>query len=320
MQTHPGPIAPLLPPGHGLFRQLVYSKEKIPPVLFVNVYKMGASIKILREVGCECIVTMPSILEEALPHLLEEGIADKLRWILMAGENCSPQKRTYFKKYFPNAFFDFSYGFAESVGVVAYRCLELEKKDPNIFHPLPERLIEVIDDNGRPAKEGEVGEIVVTSLQNNAFPLIRYRTGDAGILRKSKCMCGREVELELLGRINNDFIRVSGLTLHEKALALAISEFSESFEPRYMLEIHEKEVGTKIVPELRLKLIPKCKTLVLSEEEITKVISKNLKVSTSKNLVDAISMGIISGITVEYVSEIPKSSEKYMSIVSYLNK
>jgi len=62
-------------------------------------------------------------------------------------------------------------------------------------------IVEIINENGEPANPGEIGEIVVTDLDNYAFPFIRYKIGDLGILKDPdyKCSCG--VNLPMLERV-----------------------------------------------------------------------------------------------------------------------
>lgn len=56
-------------------------------------------------------------------------------------------------------------------------------------------IIEVINEKGEQCKPGELGELVVTDLDNYVFPFIRYKIGDIGILSERKCECGRPFPL-----------------------------------------------------------------------------------------------------------------------------
>ena len=63
-------------------------------------------------------------------------------------------------------------------------------------------LLEILVD-GRPAEIGEVGEVVITDLNNFSFPLIRFRLGDlARAVEQTPCPCGRSLKLigEIQGR------------------------------------------------------------------------------------------------------------------------
>ncbi|MGI8970525.1 MAG: glycosyltransferase [Dehalococcoidia bacterium] len=76
------------------------------------------------------------------------------------------------------------YGPSE-MGMFAGQC------EQGTYHVFPHLVVlEVLDDAGRRCREGEVGAIHVTSLANDAAPLIRYSTGDRGALGPAGCACG----------------------------------------------------------------------------------------------------------------------------------
>ena len=67
-------------------------------------------------------------------------------------------------------------------------------------------LIEIIDPvTGAPLPEGQVGELVLTTLQREAMPLVRYRTGDAASLLPGPCACGSP--LHRLGPVLGRYVR-----------------------------------------------------------------------------------------------------------------
>jgi phenylacetate-CoA ligase len=80
------------------------------------------------------------------------------------------------------------YGSREFSGI-AYQC----GYSPN-YHVMDESYIVEILVNGRRAKPGELGEVVITDLNNYSFPLIRYRVGDLAIaVEQVDCPCGRKL-------------------------------------------------------------------------------------------------------------------------------
>jgi phenylacetate-coenzyme A ligase PaaK-like adenylate-forming protein len=79
------------------------------------------------------------------------------------------------------------YGLTESGYGLAYQCMAAEA------HHLRdgEFIAEIVDPSGgRPLEDGSWGELVITSLMNEAMPLIRYRTGDITRLITAPCACG----------------------------------------------------------------------------------------------------------------------------------
>lgn len=66
-------------------------------------------------------------------------------------------------------------------------------------------LFEVVDNNGSPLPDGQWGELVFSTLNRRAMPLIRYRTGDMGRFLTAACPCGTPLKTaeRVKGRINN---------------------------------------------------------------------------------------------------------------------
>ena len=81
------------------------------------------------------------------------------------------------------------YGLTEVLGPgVAFECSEQTGMHINEDH----FIVEVIDpDTGEVLPEGEQGELVFTCITKEAFPILRYRTRDIGVIHRGKCSCGR---------------------------------------------------------------------------------------------------------------------------------
>lgn len=87
-------------------------------------------------------------------------------------------------------------------------------------HVHPELIIvEIIGDDNLPVKDGEVGEVVVTTLGVEGMPLLRFRTGDMSSKITAKCACGRNSYrlTPLVGRKNN-MIKLKGTTIYPPAI------------------------------------------------------------------------------------------------------
>ena len=65
-------------------------------------------------------------------------------------------------------------------------------------------VLEIVDNQHRPCKQGEVGRVVITALHNFATPLLRYDLGDFAEFG-APCRCGRGLAVirRILGRIRN---------------------------------------------------------------------------------------------------------------------
>jgi phenylacetate-CoA ligase len=97
-------------------------------------------------------------------------------------------------------------------------------------------LVEVVDPaSGGPLGEGEVGELVFTTLTKEALPLLRYRTGDLASLTREPCACGRSFARmsRVVGR-TDDMLIVRGVNVFPSEIErtlLAIPELA----PHYLL-------------------------------------------------------------------------------------
>jgi phenylacetate-CoA ligase len=121
------------------------------------------------------------------------------------------------------------------------------------FHECPARqglhshpdlvVVEVVDEEGRPRPDGEPGELVVTTLQVEAMPLVRYCTGDVTFRISGACPCGRGGPRigPILGR-KQQRMKVKGTTLYPKTLEDAL--LSVQGVENYVIEAHTGDDGT----------------------------------------------------------------------------
>jgi len=96
-------------------------------------------------------------------------------------------------------------------------------------HVHPELIIvEIIGEDNRPVADGEVGEVVVTTLGVEGMPLLRFRTGDVCAKVTAPCPCGRNSYrlTPLVGRKNN-MIKLKGTTLYPPAINDVLDNLDE---------------------------------------------------------------------------------------------
>jgi len=111
-------------------------------------------------------------------------------------------------------------------------------------HLHPELIItEILNDENAPVKNGELGELTVTTLGIEAMPLLRFKTGDIVKAHDEPCSCGRNT-LRLgpvMGR-KQQMIKYKGTTLYPPAMHDLMSYFEEI--QLHQIEISTNEVGT----------------------------------------------------------------------------
>ena len=124
-------------------------------------------------------------------------------------------------------------------------------------HVHPELIIvEIIGEDNLPVPDGEVGEIVVTTLGVEGMPLLRFRTGDMAAKVTEQCQCGRwSYRLTpLVGRKNN-MIKLKGTTLYPPAVNDVLD--NADYVENYVVIVDESDAGTDdVLVKLGLKYQP----------------------------------------------------------------
>lgn len=111
-------------------------------------------------------------------------------------------------------------------------------------HVHPELIItEIIGEDNKPVPDGQVGEIVVTTLGVEGMPLLRFRTGDMAARVTEKCKCGRNSYrlTPLVGRKHN-MIKLKGTTLYPPAINDVLD--NTLYVENYVVMVRNSESGT----------------------------------------------------------------------------
>lgn len=119
-----------------------------------------------------------------------------------------------------------------------------ECMEGNGGHHHPELIIvEFLDDNNNPVKEGELGEVTITTLGVEGMPLLRFKTGDVCHHYTSPCTCGRNTMRlgPVIGR-KNQMIKYKGTTLFPPALYDILDNID--YISNYVVEVYTNQIGT----------------------------------------------------------------------------
>ncbi len=204
--------------GYGLFTGalgLHYGLEKIgATVIPVSSGNTEKQVMLLNDFGVTALVSTPSYALYMSEVAREKGYdvdKFKLRLGLFGSEGCTPEMRTQVEKGF-HLFATDNYGMSELIGPgVSGEC---EYRDGLHFaedHFLPE----IVDPNTLEHKqEGEIGELIVTTLTKEGIPLLRYRTKDLTRLNYSPCKCGRtHVRMDKVMGRSDDMLKIRGVNV-----------------------------------------------------------------------------------------------------------
>jgi phenylacetate-CoA ligase len=163
--------------------------------------------------------------------------------ILSTGDTLLPSYRSLINEVFGVGVCDY-YG-AGGEGIhIASQC---EHRRAYHLH-LENAVIEFLKD-GRPARPGELGEIVVTQLDNHAMPLVRYATQDLALLSKTtRCECGRELPL-----IEGVQGRIPDIVVAPDGTYLVVHFFTILFE--YISEVRQFQIVQRRPDAITAKIV-----------------------------------------------------------------
>ncbi|WP_432670210.1 phenylacetate--CoA ligase family protein [Flavobacterium sp. SM2513] len=111
-------------------------------------------------------------------------------------------------------------------------------------HQHPELIItEVLDNENQPVKDGESGELTITTLGVEALPLLRFKTGDIVQLHAESCLCGRNTSRlgPVVGR-KQHMIKYKGTTLYPPAMHDLLRFFEDV--QSHLIEVSTNDLGT----------------------------------------------------------------------------
>lgn len=136
----------------------------------------------------------------------ERGLqVPQMKAVITSSEKLTPEMREVMEDVYCCKTYD-GWSGVEACGLVS----ECEHRGLHISPDVG--LIEILNENGEPAKLGEYGEVVCTGFLNYDQPLIRYKIGDYMRVSDKQCSCGRQMPLveEITGRIEDAIVGKDG--------------------------------------------------------------------------------------------------------------
>ncbi|HEX7364200.1 MAG TPA: phenylacetate--CoA ligase family protein [Dehalococcoidia bacterium] len=170
------------------------------------------------------------------------------------------------------------------VGMLAFEC-----SAKNGMHIAEGVILEMISyETGKQVKSGEVGEIVVTPI-DETYPLLRFGTGDLAGLIEEPCSCGRTSPriTKLLGRVG-DAVRTRGMFIHPRQLEPAMAKFQQVAQ--YQAVVTRPGTRDELTLKVELKTqdgVDKAKLTA----DLTSVISEALRIKVDR--VEFVAKGVI---------------------------
>lgn len=240
--------------GYGLFTGgfgLHYGAERLgASVIPISAGNTKRQIQIMQDFKTTALVCTPSYALKMVDVMMDSGINPNglsLKCGLFGAEPWSEGMRTELNAKLGIRATD-NYGLSEIMGPgVAGECKECNGLHINEDH----FLYEILDPKTlEPVKPGEVGELVITTLTKEAFPVIRYRTRDLTRMLPEPCPCGRTFDRlhRIMGR-SDDMLIIKGVNVFPTQIESVLCEIKGTM-PHYRIiverENHEDRVTVMV--------------------------------------------------------------------------
>ncbi|MBQ9288713.1 MAG: phenylacetate--CoA ligase [Clostridia bacterium] len=197
-------------------------------------------IQFMMDLGATILCCTPSYAAYIGESLKERGIKPEenpLKAGIFGAEPWTEEMRRSIEEALGIKAYDI-YGLTETSGPgVSFECQEQQGMHINEDH----FIAEIIDpETGEVLPEGSKGELVFTSLDKEAFPLLRYRTRDICILSRKKCSCGRTFirMTKPMGR-SDDMLIIRGVNVFPSQIETVL--LKEGYSPNYQIVVDREK-------------------------------------------------------------------------------
>ena len=243
--------------GYGMFTAglgFQYGAEKVGmltvPAAAGNTIRQ---IKFIKDFGTSVLHAIPSYASRIYEVMKEEGVDPrkdtKLRVLCIGAEPHSEEQRQRIEQNLGVKAYN-SYGISEMMGPgVAFECPE-----QNGLHIWEDYfIVEIIDPvTLKPVPDGELGELVLTTINREAMPLLRYRTRDLTRILPGDCPCGRHHKrlARLQGR-SDDMMILKGVNIFPIQIEKILLGFKE-LSTDYLITLETKDSNDIMTIEVEL--------------------------------------------------------------------
>jgi len=280
--------------GYGLFTGglgVHYGAEKLgASVIPISGGNTKRQIMIMKDFGATVLTCTPSYALHLAEVAVEMGVDPKtlkLKVGVFGAEPWSEKMREEIEQKLCLTAIDI-YGLSEIIGPgVSIECIEAKKG----LHIFEDHFInEIINpETGENLKPGEVGELVITTITKEAFPVIRYRTRDITFINPEPCVCGRtHVRMGRITGRSDDMLIIRGVNVFPSQIESVLMEIDE-VEPHYQLIVDREgnlDTLTVLVEVGEHAFSDEVRKLQELERKIEKNIKEYLGVSARVKLVE----------------------------------
>ena len=210
-------------------------------------------IKFMTDFGTTAVHAIPSYAARIYEVMEEMGVDPrrdtKLKTLIIGAEPHSEEQRRRIEEMLGVKAYN-SFGMSEMCGPgVAFECTE-----QNGLHIWEDYyIVEIVDpDTLEPVPEGEVGELVLTTINREAMPLLRYRTRDLTRILPGECPCGRHhARLDRMKGRSDDMIILKGVNIFPIQIETILLQFKE-LSTDYLITLETVDTNDEMTIEVEL--------------------------------------------------------------------
>ncbi|CVK21527.1 phenylacetate--CoA ligase family protein [Sporomusa sphaeroides] len=230
--------------GYGLFTGafgLHYGLERLGAAIVpASTGNTERQIMLMQDFGTTVLVSTPSYALYLAETAYSMGIDAKslnVRLGLFGAEGCSEELRQVIERMWGISAVE-NYGMSELIGPgVSGECECKAGLHINEDHFYPEIIDPV---TGTPLPYGETGELVITTMTKEGFPLLRYRTRDITSLNPEPCKCGRTlVRMNKVQGRTDDMLKIRGVNIFPSQIESVLVGIQE-IGPHYNIIVRKK--------------------------------------------------------------------------------
>ena len=210
-------------------------------------------IKFMTDFGTTAVHAIPSYAARIYEVMQEMGVDPrrdtKLNTLIIGAEPHSEEQRRRIEQMLGVKAYN-SFGMSEMCGPgVAFECTE-----QNGLHIWEDYyIVEIVDpETLEPVPEGEVGELVLTTINREAMPLLRYRTRDLTRILPGECPCGRHhARLDRMKGRSDDMIILKGVNIFPIQIETILLQFKE-LSTDYLITLETVDTNDEMTIEVEL--------------------------------------------------------------------
>jgi len=210
-------------------------------------------IKFFTDFGTTAVHAIPSYASRIYEVMQELGIDPrkdtKLHTLIIGAEPHSEEQRHRIEEMLGVKAYN-SFGMSEMCGPgVAFEC-----KEQNGMHIWEDYyIVEIVNpDTLEPVKEGEIGEMVLTTINREGMPLLRYRTRDLTRILPGPCPCGRKhIRLDRMKGRSDDMIILKGVNIFPIQIEQVLLQYKE-LTSEYLIVLETLENNDYMTIEIEM--------------------------------------------------------------------